>query len=168
MATTASPASSPAEKAAATRKKNAVKRSTTAKKAAATRRQNAADEQAEQVKQEIRTPIRRAGEIAPKVVLVPVGAALIAREGVVTTIGDLRANYSTRRKTELELRRFERRGTSAVKKIERDVRSMFKGLETRSEPVTKPVELVAARVENAVASGRSAAAKVQERIIALA
>jgi len=168
MATTASPASSPAEKAAATRKKNAVKRSTTAKKAAATRRQNAADEQAEQVKQEIRTPIRRAGEIAPKVVLVPVGAALIAREGVVTTIGDLRANYSTRRKTELELRRFERRGTSAIKKIERDVRAMFKGLETRSEPVTKPVELVAARVENAVAGGRSAAAKVQERIFALA
>jgi len=168
MATTATPASTPAQKAAATRKKNAVKRSTTAKKAAATRRENSAAEQTGRVKQEIRTPIKRAGEMAPKVVLVPVGAALIAREELASTISDLRANYSTRRKTENELHRFERRGTSAVKKIEREMRSMVKGIETRTEPVSKPVELVAARVENAVVSGRSAAAKVQERIASLA
>jgi len=164
MATTATPASTPAQKAAATRKKNAVKRSTTAKKAAATRRENSAAEQTGRVKQEIRTPIKRAGEMAPKVVLVPVGAALVARD----ELANLRSHYSTRRKTENELHRFERRGSSAVKKLERDLRSAFKGIETRTEPVTKPVELVAARVENVVVSGRSTAAKLQERIASLA
>jgi hypothetical protein len=164
MATTATPATTPAQKAAATRKKNAVKRSTTAKKAAATRRENATAGHGQRAKQEIRTPIKRAGEMAPKVVLVPVGAALVARDG----LANLRSQYSTRRKTENELHRFERRGTNAVKKLERDVRSAIKGIETRTEPVTKPVELVAARVENVVVSGRSAAAKVSERIASLA
>jgi hypothetical protein len=169
MATTATPASTPAEKAAATRKKNAVKRSTTAKKAAATRRQTTAAKQAAEAKQDIiKNPVKRAGAMAEKAVLVPVGAALVAREGVASTIEELRASYSTRKKTESELRRFERRGTTAVKRVEREMRSMMKGIESRTEPVTKNVELVTARVENAVASGRNAAAKVQERITARA
>ena len=158
--TTSSTASSPAQKAAATRKKNAVKRSTTAKKAAATRRENAASDG---IKQEIKNPVMRAGVMAEKVCLVPVGAALVARDA----IGDLRSNYSTRRKTESELHRFERRGATAKKRVERELRSAFKGIEKRSEPVTKNVELVTARVENAVAGGRNAAAKVQERVASL-
>jgi len=168
MATTTGTASSPAEKAAATRKKNAVKRSTTAKKAAATRRETTAAKQAAQARQDIKSPVLRAGKMAEKAVLVPVGAALIAREEVASTFDDLRTSYSTRRKAEQKLNRFERRGTSAVKKMERELRSMVKSIETRTEPVTKNVELVTARVENVVVSGRSAAAKVQERITALA
>jgi len=168
MATTTSTATTPAEKAAATRKKNAVKRSTSAKKAAATRRETTAAKQAAQAKQDIKSPVARAGKMAEKAVLVPVGAALIAREDVASTLDELRASYSTRRKTEQKLHRFERRGTTAVKNVERELRSMMKGIETRTEPVAKNVELVTARVENVVASGRNAAAKVQERITALA
>ena len=168
MATTTSTASSPAQKAAATRKKAAVKRSTTAKKAAATRRETTAAKQAAQAKQDIKSPVVRAGRMAEKAVLVPVGAALVAREGVASTIDELRTSYSTRRKTEQKLNHFERRGTSAVKRVERELRSVIKGIETRTEPVAKNVELVTARVENVVVSGRNAAAKVQERITALA
>lgn len=164
--TTAAKRSATAQKAATTRKTQATKRSTTAKKAAATRRQTTAAKQAAQAKQETKTSARRAGVMAEKAVLVPVGAALIARDGVMSTIDDLRTSYSTRNKAEQELRRFERRGTSAVKGIERDVKSMIKDIERNR--VTKNVELVTARVENAVASGRNAAAKVTERITALA
>jgi len=116
-------------------------------------------------------------------VLVPVGAALIARDRVRTSVEELRATYSTRKKTENELRRFERRGTSALKTVERELRdrrtrlekefrAVIKDIETRTEPVVKNVELVGARVENAVQGGRTAATKasatVQERLAALA
>lgn len=157
-------ASTAAQKAATTRKTNATKRSTTAKKAAATRRRNAAADQAAETRRELKVPVARAGSIAEKAVLVPVGAALVARDTVMDTIGDLRATYSTRTKTKQELRRFERRGSTAAKRVERDLRSMVKGI----EPVTKNVEFVAARFENVVAGGRNAAAKVQERITAIA
>jgi len=154
-------------KAAATRKKNATKRSTAAKKAAATRsanqgaaarstttrkakatatrgRTNAA-KAAAAAKSEIQTPLARATDIAEKVVLVPVGAALVARDEVVATFEDLRSSYASTTKAKQELRRFERRGSSAVK-------------------------LAGARIENVYATGRTAATKattsVQERIAA--
>jgi hypothetical protein len=164
--TTAAKRSATAQKAATTRRTNATKRSTTAKKAAATRRQTTAAKQAAEAKQETKNTVKRAGGMVEKAVLVPMGAALVARDGVIATIDEMRANYSTRNKTEQELRRYERRGSSAVKGIERDVKSMVKDIESRA--VTKNVELVAARVENVVAGGRNVAAKVTERITALA
>lgn len=205
-----------AEKAATTRKTNATKRSTAAKKAAGTRaanrgaaarstaasktkasatraRTNAARQTGE-AKQEVRGPVGRVIEIAETAVLVPVGAALIARDEVVSTFGDVKAKYGTRAKAERELRRFERRGSSALRRVERDARktrtqverelrerrarvgSELKGavkdLELRTEPVAKNVELVGARLENAYAGSRTAVTKastsVQERIAALA
>jgi hypothetical protein len=167
-----------AGKAAATRKKNAAKRSTSATKAAGTRaadrgaaarnttarkekataargRTNAARPAAD-AKNEIRTPLHRATDMAETVVLVPVGAALIARDEVVATFEDLRSSYGSRTKARRELRRFERRGSSAVKGV--------------TEPVRKNVELVGARIENAYETSRTAATKtaasVQERIAA--
>ncbi len=195
-------------KAAATRKTNATKRSTAAKKAAGTRAANAgasarattarktkatARRTAAEAKSEIKTPIGRAADVAEKVMFVPVGAALVARDEIVETIEDLRASYGTKAKAKQELRRFERRGSSAVKGIERDakktrtrverelrqrrarlekelkrVESELKGV---TEPVKKNVELVNARVENAYETGRTAATKastsVQERIASL-
>lgn len=201
-------------KAAATRKKNATKRSTAAKKAAATRsanrggsarstatsqakasasrsRTNAARTAAE-AKDEIRTPLTRAGDIAEKIVLVPVGVALTARDEVVATFEDLRSSYGSRTKAKQELNRFERRGSSAVKGIERDakktrtrverelrqrrtrlekeLRRVDQELKGVTEPVKKNVELAGARIENAYATGRTAATRastsVQERIAA--
>jgi hypothetical protein len=209
------PRSSAAQKAATTRKTNATKRSTSAKKAAETRAANrgaearstiesktrataargrtTAAKKAAEAKQEIKSPIERASEIAEKAVLVPVGAALIARDNVVETIDELRATYATRTKARQELRRFERRGENAVKRIEhdakksrtrlerelrerrarleRDLKTVVKDIEHRADPMVKNVELVSARVENAVQTGKTAATKasttVQERIAAL-
>jgi hypothetical protein len=55
---------------------------------------------------------------AEKVVLVPVGAALIARDGVVETLKPFR----TRTGAEKEIKRFERRGTTARNKVQREVK----------------------------------------------
>ena len=75
--TTTTPQSTAAKKAAATRRRNAAKRSAAAKKAAATRA--AAN----------RTPVEQVQETAERVVLIPVGAALTARDRVVGAVGEL-------------------------------------------------------------------------------
>jgi hypothetical protein len=185
--------SAAAKKAAATRAANrgTATRKTTASrtKASATRTRTSAAKQAADVKNAVKSPVGRAGEIAETAVLVPVGAALISRDRAKRFVDELRDNYGTRAKTRSELRRYERRGTRALKTIERDaqktrqrierelrqgrtrlekdVRAVLKDVETRTGPVVKNVELVGARVENAVQSGRTAATKatttVQER-----
>jgi hypothetical protein len=202
--------SAAAEKAATTRKTNATKRSTTAKKAAATRAANrgsaarttatrkakatatrtetAAAKKAAAAKAETKSTVSRAAEYAEKAVFVPVGATLMARDLVLDTVEDLRSKYSTRNKAEAQLRRFERRGSSAFKGIERDAKKTRTRVERElrqrrarverelkkvsSAPVVKNAELVTARVENAVQTGRTAATKasttVQERIASLA
>jgi len=183
----------PAEKAATTREINATKRSTTAKKAAATRAANrgasarsttaskakasaargrtTAAKKAAEATQEVKNPVERSLEMAEQAVLVPVGFVLVARENVISAIEDVRAKYGTQAKTRKELKRFERRGNTAVKRVEKDLRGMIKDIETRYEPVIKNVELVSVRVENAVQTSRTAATKtstrVQERISAL-
>lgn len=180
----------PAEKAAATRRKNAAKRSTTAKKAAQTRAANAreankprptaartrtaAAKDAADTTEAIKSPVMRAGGIAEKAVLVQVGAALIARERVGDAVDKLRSTYSTRKKTETQLRRFERRGSSAFKSIERDAKKTRDRIEKDVRSLAKDatsLDLVTARVENAVQSGRTAATKatstVQDRIASL-
>jgi hypothetical protein len=200
-----------AKKAAVTRKTNAVKRSTAAKKGAQTRAANSgaaarktatsrasatatrtrttAAKEAAETQAVVKTRIEQAFDIAEKSLVVPIGATLVTRDRVKAAIDELRATYSTRKKTEAMLKRFERRGSSALKplvgdakktrerverelrygrdRISKDVRIIVKDL----EPVAKNVELVSARVENAVQGGRTAATKasttVQERIAAL-
>lgn len=204
--------STPAKKAAATRKKNATQRSTAARKAAqtraanrtaqarksaaaqakasATRARTRAAKQTAEAASTVHTPVQRAGDLAGKAVLVPVGAALISRDRLMSAADELRTHLSTRTKTRNELRRFERRGTRALQSIERDakrtrddigrelregrtriernVRAVIGEFGALGEPVVRNVELVGARVENAVQTGRTAATKasasVQERI----
>jgi len=59
---------------------------------------------------------------AERAVLIPVGAALIARDRVVSTVNDTISSYSSTAKTQAQLRRFERRGVTARKRLEREVR----------------------------------------------
>lgn len=79
------------------------------------------------------TPIAQAQQLAERIVLIPVGAALEARdrvagalEGVVSAsteaIEDLRAATSSRRALDRQLKRFERRGGKARTELERDLR----------------------------------------------
>ncbi len=60
--------------------------------------------------------------VAERAVLIPVGAALIARDKVVSGVNDTISSYSSTSKTQAQLRKFERRGNTARKRIEREVR----------------------------------------------
>jgi len=177
-----------ARKAAATRKVNATKRSTTAKKAAQTRAAKRGS--ATRSRNAVKSPVARVGGLAEKAVLVPVGVTLVTRERLLAAIDETRATYSTRKKAENEIGRYERRAASALRSIERDmsrtrdrvgselrsgrtrvekeVRALIEDIETRTSPVVNNVNVVGARVENVVQSGRSAAtrasATVQERL----
>ena len=77
------------------------------------------------------------GEYAERAVLIPVGAALIARERVASSVSDTISIYSSSSKTQAQLRKFERRGTTARNRLEREVRAVRKDFEKQSSVVTK-------------------------------
>jgi hypothetical protein len=62
------------------------------------------------------------GDYAERAVLIPVGAALTARDRVVSTVNGAISVYSTPSKAQAQLRRFERRGATARNRLEREVR----------------------------------------------
>jgi hypothetical protein len=69
-----------------------------------------------------KTPVEQAQQIAERAVLVPVGASLVARDNLVSTVKGLATKYRTRTGLERELRRYERRGATARNRFERQVR----------------------------------------------
>jgi hypothetical protein len=180
--TTATNRSTAAKKAAATRARNqadaARKRSTAAKKAAATRR----DLQ--------RTPVERYVDFAGRAVTIPVGAALVARDNVVATVGELTTKYSSLDKVERELRSrqrrvardlrtFERRGERARTQLERELRSRrerverdLRALRGTRRDVGAQANLAGARLENllqtGITAGTQVAARVTERVARIA
>ena len=91
-----------------------TQRSTSAKRAAATR-------EASQ-----RNPVEQVQSVAERAVLIPVGAALTATDRVAEAVAELARTYSTpdtaQRRVERDLRRFERRGTTARNRAERRVK----------------------------------------------
>lgn len=150
---------------------------------------------------EAKTGIDRVGDVAERAVLTGVGAALSARDNV----RDIRVTYSSRsgveqrlkkaqRELETDLRRFERRGSTARNQLEREVKKVTtrveRELRQRREGLTKVVsvdvpapdavarnakaqiDLAQARVGNAVETaqlaGAQVVAKVTERVAALA
>src|SRR5438477_9557454 len=69
-----------------------------------------------------KTGIARVGELAERTALVPVGATLLARDSLVSTVRDLGTRYRTRAGLEREFKRYERRGTTARNRAERQMR----------------------------------------------
>jgi hypothetical protein len=69
-----------------------------------------------------KTPVEQVQVLAERVVLVPVGASLLARDNLVATVKDLSTRYRTRTGLERELKRYERRGATARNRFERQVR----------------------------------------------
>jgi len=59
---------------------------------------------------------------AERAVLIPVGAALTARDRVVSSVNDTLTSYSSPSRAQAQLRKFERRGATARKRLEREVR----------------------------------------------
>jgi len=88
------------------------------RKTAATRKPPASTTTSTQPK----TPVEQVQEMAERVVLVPVGASLVARDNLVSSVKGLATKYRTRASLERELKRYERRGATARNRFERQVR----------------------------------------------
>ena len=125
------------------------------------------------------------GDYAERAVLIPVGAALIARDRVMTSVNSTISSYSSSSKAQAQLRRFERRGTTARKRLEREVRKArvrferelrqrrreiektVSDLEARREAVAKNGTELANRVPEIANRVPDLASQVQERILSL-
>ncbi len=118
------------------------------------------------------------GEYAERAVLIPVGAALIAREKVVSGVSDTLATYSSTTKTKAQLRKFERRGTTARNRLEREVRKTRvrverelrqrrRDIETTVGELDERREAIAKNVPELAGRVPELANRVQERILTL-
>jgi hypothetical protein len=122
------------------------------------------------------------GDYAERAVLIPVGAALIARERIVSTVSDTVSTYSSPTKTQAQLRKFERRGATARNRLEREVRKarvrVERELRQRRNKIESTVESTVSDLEerrDAIAKSGGDLAnrvpdianKVQERILSL-
>jgi hypothetical protein len=139
------------------------------------------------------TPVDRVGDYAERAVLIPVGAALVARERVLSSVSDAFSSYSTPTKAQAQLRKFERRGGTARTRLEREVRktrtrverelrerrreleerrdSLTKSLTAQVEQTQAQLEKARAQIEDAVRArledGTDFASRVQERVLNL-
>jgi hypothetical protein len=151
-ASTPSPSSAAPRKPAATTRKPATTRSTpassrstaqrssaqaTTAKRNATVASNARTRAARATATEAKSSAKLVGAYAERAVHVPVGAALTARDKVVELVADMLDTYSTRKKTEAQLKRFERRGEKATKVVT-----------ARVEDVSTQIQNVASRVKS--------------------
>ncbi len=167
---------------AATRRTSATKAKATQAKAARTRAVHQTEAAARSSEAAAAQTVGVVGDYAERAVLIPVGAALIARDKVVSSVSDTLSNYSTSTKAQAQLRKFERRGETARKRlerevrkarvrVERDLRQRRKAIETslndtvseidgRRERITKNSSELANRVPEL-------AGQVQDRILSL-
>ncbi len=99
------------------RKSPGQRKATTTRKTAAKRRAASTTTSTQP-----KTSVEQAQEIAERAVLVPVGASLLARDNLVSTVKGLATRYGTRESFERELKRYERRGATARNRFERQVR----------------------------------------------
>lgn len=152
---------------AKTRRTAAPKSTARAKTAAAKRPRATASSSSDSVKrsaQAVKNSTGSVGSYAERAVLIPVGAALIAREQVLARVNGAIDNYSTPSKANAQLRKFERRGNTARSRVEREIRK------TRVR-VEREARLTRTRVEREVRrrqkDGEDLASRVQERILNL-
>jgi hypothetical protein len=145
------------------RKPPAQRRTSTARKTTARR-------QATTTSTQPKTPVEQAQELAERVVLVPVGASLLARDNLVSTVKGFATKYSTRASFERELKRYERRGASARNRFERQVRKsrtrFERELRQRRTRVERTIKQNRRRVERDVRSVRRDTGARFEKLVA--
>jgi hypothetical protein len=87
---------------------------------------------------------------------VPVGASLVARDNLVSTIQGLTTKYSTRAGFQRELKRYEKRGSTARNRFERQMRRtrtrFERQLRQRRNLVERTIKQNRRRVEREVRS----------------
>ncbi len=86
------------------------------------------------------TRAARAQQLAERAVLIPVGAALEARDRVAGTVTALVTTTRSRNALEQQLTRFERRGGRARTRLEREVRRTRTRLERRTRTARRGFE----------------------------
>ena len=103
-------------------------------------------------------PVEQVQLLAERAVLVPVGASLLARDNLVSTVKGLATRYRTRTALERELKRYERRGATARNRFERQVSGPGRGssarLRQRRSLVERTVKQNRRRFEREVRSVR--------------
>jgi len=167
---------------AATRRTSATKAKATQAKAARTRAVHQSEAAARSAETAASQTAGVVGDYAERAVLIPVGAALIARDKVVASVSDTLASYSTPTKAQAQLRKFERRGLTARKRLEREVRKTRVRVERELRQRRKNVERTLNETVSDLDKRREAIAKngseitnrvpelanqVQERILSL-
>jgi hypothetical protein len=172
----------PAAAKASTARRSSASGTTKAKathaKGARTRAANTGERAVRQAQTATRETADVFGDYAERAVLIPVGAALIARERVVSTVSDTISIYSSPTKTQAQLRRFERRGVTARNRLEREVRKarvrVERELRQRRRSIESTVSELDERREALAKSGEDLANRVpdlanrvQERILSL-
>jgi hypothetical protein len=130
------------------------KAATARKPAASTARKPAASTTSTQPK----TPVGQVQELAERAVLVPVGASLLARDNLVSSVKGIATKYRTRANLEREIKRYERRGATARNRFERQVRKtrtkFERELRQRRSRVERTVKQNRRRFEREVRSVR--------------
>ncbi len=116
-------------------------------------------------------PVDVFGDYTERAVLIPVGAALIARERVVSTVNDAISSYGSTTKAQAQLRRFERRGNTARNRLEREVRKarvrVERELRQRRRELEKTVSSLEDRRDAVAKNVTELPNRVQERILSL-
>ena len=165
-----------ARKTARSRRASSAARNSTAAKSrrASTARTRALSEAQASIRQ-AETSTRESagvfGDYAERAVLIPVGAALIARDRVLASVNDTISSYGSTSKAQAQLRRFERRGVTARNRVEREVRKTRVRVERELRQRRREIERTVSDLEDrrdAVAKNvPELANRVQERILSL-
>src|SRR5436309_3181974 len=122
MATTSNPGGQkPTTRKSTATRKSASTRST-ARKSAATTKTTTRRATSRATSTQPQNRVGQAQQLAERAVLVPVGASILARENLVSTVKGFATKYRTRTSLERELKRYERRGATARNRFERQVR----------------------------------------------
>lgn len=176
--TTSPKAAKPRAKAArkpAAAKTSAAKARATHAKGARTRAVNQTQTAAKQTQTATKETAGVFGDYAERALLIPVGAALIARERIASGVSDTVSTYSSSAKTQAQLRRFERRGATARKRVEREVRKARVRVERELRQRRKDIETTVNDTVNGIDARRERITKnvpdfvdqVQERLLSL-
>ncbi len=164
-------AGKPAAKTAAARRGSSASARSQSTKAKATKAKTARTRSVNQAEAAARNTADVFGDYTERAVLIPVGAALIARDRVVSSVNDAISSYSSTTKARAQLRRFERRGNTARNRLEREVRKarirFERELRQRRRELEKTVTSLEERRDAVTKNVTELPNRVQERIQSL-
>ncbi len=167
--TTTSPRSAKAGKPAA--KTSAVRRTGSSARARQSTNPKVRTRSPHQARPTTKNTVDVFGDYTERAVLIPVGAALIARDRVVSTVNHAISSYSSTTKAQAQLRRFERRGATARNRLEREVRKarvrVERELRQRRRELKKTVTSLEERRDAVAKNVTELPNRVQERILDL-